>query len=160
MHENPSIQAEAEPTTAPAAPADPATYRGPDRRARPTPRWSRYTFLGGRRRGGRRQGESDGSFVDQYSLRMWLLLVWVALMNAGDSFFTLLHLQDGGIELNPVAEMMLQTGRTGFVALKSFLITVPLAVLCLHKNFPLARIGLWVAAGTYSVLLAYHVSLL
>ena len=78
---------------------------------------------------------------------MWLLLVWVALMNVGDSFFTLLHLQDGGIELNPVAEMLLQTGRTGFVALKSFLITVPLVVLCLHKNFSLARIGLWVGGG-------------
>jgi hypothetical protein len=91
---------------------------------------------------------------------MWGLLLWVAAMNAGDSFFTLLHLQGGGIELNPVAEAMLRTGRTGFVALKSFLITVPLIVLCLHKNFALARVGLWVAAGTYTVLLAYHVSLL
>jgi hypothetical protein len=135
-------------------------HRGSDRRSRPTPRFSRYTFLGGRRRSGRRQGESEGSFVDQYSPRLWLLLVWVALLNAGDSFFTLLHLQDGGIELNPVAELMLQTGRAGFVAWKSFLITVPLAVLCLHKNFPLARVGLWVAAGTYSALLAYHLYLL
>lgn len=159
MHPAPSIQAQDRPALA-AAESDPPGYRGPDRRARPTPRWSRYTLLGGRRRGGRRRGESEGSFVDQYSVRMWLLLVWVALMNAGDSFFTLLHLQDGGIELNPVAEAMLQTGRAGFVGLKSFLITVPLAVLCLHKNFPLARMGLWVAAGTYSVLLAYHLSLL
>ena len=142
------------------AEVDTATYRGPDRRERPTPRFSRYTLLGGRRRGGRRDGEHENSFVDQYSSRMWLLLVWVALMNAGDSFFTLLHLQDGGIELNPVAGLMLQSGRIGFVALKSFLITLPLAVLCLHKNFSLARLGLWVAAGTYSLLLAYHVSLL
>jgi len=135
-------------------------HRGSDRRLRPTPRFSRYTLLGGRRRAGRRDGEHKNSFVDQYSSRMWLLLVWVALMNAGDSFFTLLHLQDGGIELNPVAGLMLQSGRLGFVALKSFLITLPLAVLCLHKNFSLARMGLWVAAGTYSLLLAYHVSLL
>ena len=137
-----------------------AAYRGPDRRRRPTPRFSRYTLFGGRRRTGRRGGESTNSFVDQYSARMWGLLVWVALMNAGDSFFTLLHLQGGGIELNPVADAMLGTGRLGFVFLKSFLITVPLVVLCLHKNFPLARLGLWLAAGTYSLLLAYHVSLL
>ena len=136
------------------------SYRGSDRRSKPTPRFSRFTLFGGRRRGGRRDGESENTFVDQYSGRMWVLLVWVAMMNAGDSFFTLLHLQDGGIELNPVAEQMLQTGRLGFVALKSFLITLPLAVLCLHKNFSLARLGLWIAAGTYSLLLAYHVSLL
>jgi hypothetical protein len=135
-------------------------YRGPDRRERPTPRFSRYTLFGGRRRGGRRAEEALNTFVDQYSVRLWGLMIWIAAMNAGDTFFTLLHLQGGGIELNPVAELMLETGRLGFVALKSFLITVPLVVLCLHKNFSLARVGLWIAAGTYTVLLAYHVSLL
>jgi len=134
--------------------------RAGDRRRSPTPRLSRYTFFGGRRRGSRRDGEAVNSFVDRYSLRMWSLLVWVTLMNSGDSFFTLLHLQQGGIELNPVAGAMLETGRVGFVGLKSFLITVPLVVLCLHKNFALARVGLWIAAGTYTLLLCYHISLL
>jgi hypothetical protein len=87
-------------------------------------------------------------------------MLWIALMNAGDSFFTLLHLQAGGIELNPVAAMMLETGRIGFVLLKSLLITVPLIVLTLHKSFPLARVGIWTAAGAYTLLLAYHVALL
>ncbi len=140
--------------------AQSASYRGPDRRCRPTPRLSRYTFLGGRRKGGRRGEEADNTFVDQYSVRLWGLLIWIAAMNAGDSFFTLLHLQSGGIELNPVAALMLETGRTGFVGLKSFLITVPLVILCLHKNFSLARLGLWIAAGTYTALLAYHITLL
>ena len=108
----------------------------------------------------RAEDETVNTFVDQYSVRMWGLLIWIAAMNAGDTFFTLLHLQGGGIELNPVAELMLETGRLGFVALKSFLITLPLVVLCLHKNFSLARLGLWIVAGTYTVLLAYHVSLL
>jgi len=134
--------------------------RGTDRRRSPTPRLSRFSFFGGRRRGSRRDGENTNTFVDRYSLRMWALMVWVTLMNSGDSFFTLLHLQQGGIELNPVAAAMLETGRSGFVGLKSFLITVPLVVLCLHKNFALARVGLWIAAGTYSALLCYHVSLL
>jgi hypothetical protein len=139
---------------------DSRSYRGPDRRGRPTPRFSRYTMWGGRRKGGRRTAEAVNTFVDQYSTRMWGLMIWIAAMNAGDSFFTLFHLQGGGIELNPVAELMLETGRVGFVALKSFLITVPLVVLCLHKNFSLARLGLWIAAGTYTVLLSYHVMLL
>lgn len=134
--------------------------RGPDRRQHATPRLSRYSFMGGRRRGARREGEELHSFVDQYGQRMWALLAWVALMNACDSFFTLLHLQDGAIELNPVAGWMLTTGRVGFVLLKSILITLPLVVLCLHKNFPLARMGLWLAACVYTALVAYHIWLL
>jgi hypothetical protein len=134
--------------------------RGPDRRAQPTPRLSRFSFLGGRRRSARRGGEGANSFVDQYGLTVWGLLLWVALMNAADSFFTLLHLQNGAVEVNPFAVWMLSTGRLGFVALKSILITLPLVVLCLHKNFALARIGLGVAAGTYTLLCAYHIWLL
>jgi len=137
-----------------------STYRGPDRRSRPTPRISRYTLVGGRRRGSRRAGENEGTFVDQYSGRLLLIMLWIGFMNAGDSFFTLLHLQSGGIELNPIAGMMLGTGRIGFVLLKSLLITVPLIVLTLHKNFPLARIGIWTAAAAYTALLGYHLALL
>ncbi len=138
----------------------PARFRGPDRRRRPTPRFSRFAWLGGRRREGRRQGESENLFVDQFSLRMWLLLAWIALMNGADSFFTIYHLQNGGVELNPVADWMLKTGRLGFVVLKSALIALPLVVLCVHKNFALARAGLWIAAGIYTALLVYHITLL
>lgn len=151
-----------EAVAAPTQPAggEPAPYRGPDRRSRPTPRFSRFTWSGGRRRRARRAGENDGSFVDQYSVRLVAIMIWIAAMNAGDSFFTLLHLQAGGIELNPVADAMLGTGRWGFVILKSALITIPLIVLTLHKNFPLARLGIWTAASAYTALLGYHIALL
>ncbi len=135
-------------------------YRGPDRRVRPTPRFSRYTFFGGRRKRGRRDGENDNAFVDQYSPRLLVVMFWIGLMNIGDSFFTLHHIQAGAIELNPVAAWMLTTGRTGFVLLKASVITIPLIVLTLHKNFSLARVGIWTAAGAYTVLFAYHIALL
>jgi hypothetical protein len=146
------------PTGAPAAPPE-SVRRGSDRRIGPTPRLSRYSFLGGRRSRSRRSEEHEGSFVDLYSLRLWMLVLWVALMNVGDSYFTLVHLQAGGIELNPVAAALLGTGRVGFVFVKSFLIGLALCVLCIHKNFYLARIGLWVAAGSYTLLFIYHLSL-
>lgn len=137
-----------------------AQVRGPDRRREPTPRISRFSFRGGRRQAARRASEGVNAFVDRYDLSIWGLLLWVALMNAADCFFTLLHLQNGAVEVNPFAVWMLSTGRLGFVVLKSLLITLPLVVLCLHKNFPLARIGLGIAAGTYTLLCAYHVWLL
>ena len=133
--------------------------RGPDRRTAPTPRFSRYALWGGRRRAPRRREELEGSFVDVYGRRLLLLILWVALMNIGDSFFTLVHLQAGGVELNPVAKLLLTTGRWNFVFVKSILIGLALIVLAIHKNFHLARIGLWTAAGTYTCLVAYHLLL-
>lgn len=134
-------------------------YRGPDRRLAPTPRLSRFTFSGGRRQGPRRGGEREGSFVDLYGKRLFLLVLWIALMNIGDCFFTLVHLQAGGVELNPVAKLLLTTGRWNFVFVKSILIALALIVLAVHKNFHLARIGLWTAAGTYTCLVVYHLLL-
>lgn len=133
--------------------------RGPDRRTQPTPRLSRYALLGGRRGSVRRADEREGSFVDRYGFGVVLAIGWTALMNAGDSVFTLVHLQSGGIELNPVADSLLQTGRLGFVALKALLMTAALLVLAVHKNFSLARVGLWIAAGSYTLLNLYHLSL-
>jgi hypothetical protein len=134
-------------------------YRGSDRRLAPTPRFSRYALWGGRRRQSRRREEREGSFVDHYGRRLVLLVLWIALMNVGDSFFTLVHLQAGGVELNPVAKLLLTTGRWNFVFVKSLLIGLALIVLAVHKNFRLARIGLWTAAGTYTCLVGYHLLL-
>ncbi len=133
--------------------------RGDDRRAGPTPRISRYAFFGGKRLSPRRTEEKSGSFVDRYPLRVALALTWIALMNIGDSFFTLTHLQSGGIELNPIAAWLLEQGRFGFVFTKCLLISLALLVLCLHKNFQLARAGLWLSAIAYTALFVYHMFL-
>lgn len=140
-------------------PAGPA-FRGPDRRKRPTPRISRYAFWGGRRRHVRRAHEREGTFVDLFDWPLLALAGWIALMNCADSFFTLYHLQAGGIELNPIADKLLQLGREHFVFWKAALISGALLVLCVHKNFALARLGLAAATVTYTLLVVYHVWLL
>ena len=138
---------------------DPPRWRGEDRRKERTPRLSRWSFVGGRRRGPRREGERDGSFVDLYGLGMLLALMWIALANVADCFFTLVHLQNGGSEVNPVADLLLQTGLVNFVLLKSGLVSVALLVLCLHKNLRIAKYGIWGAALAYGVLIVYHLAL-
>lgn len=131
-----------------------------ERRSRATPRFSRFTVLGGRRRGPRRREEREGTFVDLYGWGWWLLVLWVAAMNCLDTYFTLLHLQAGGTEINPVADELLRTGRLGFVLSKTLLIGVALVVLTIHKNFTLARVGVFGAAGVYTLLVGYHLTLL
>ncbi len=131
-----------------------------ERRSRPTPRFSRFALWGGQRRGPRRREEVEGTYVDVYGVGWWLLILWIALMNCADTYFTLLHLQAGGAEINPVADELLRTGRVGFVLTKSLLIGVALVVLTVHKNFSLARLGVYAAAGIYTLLVAYHLVLL
>ena len=130
-----------------------------DRRGSPTPRLSRFSIRGGRRTRVQRAEEVEGSFIDRYSPGMLLWVLWVSLMNIGDSFFTLVHLQAGGVEVNPIADALLQTGRFGFVAAKGVLIGTALLVLTLHKNFWLARVGLWISTGAYTALVIYHLTL-
>ncbi|MCA9002270.1 MAG: hypothetical protein KDB61_10115 [Planctomycetes bacterium] len=160
--EHPQV-AETKPSSMDAFPTFPHAQghipRGADRRKQPTPRFSRYSFGGGRRKHVRRPDEREGSYVDLYGMGILLAAIWVAMMNTGDSYFTLVHLQSGGIELNPFAQLLLQTGRFGFVFSKGLMITVAILVLIQHKNFWLARVGLWIAAGAYTVLNLYHLSL-
>ncbi len=125
----------------------------------PTPRLSRFSITGGRRSTVQRGEESEGSYVDLYSSWVLFWVLWVALMNIGDSFFTIVHLQAGGVEVNPVAAAMLKTGRFGFVFIKAVLIGVALLVLTLHKNFQLARVGLWMSTAAYTALVIYHLTL-
>jgi hypothetical protein len=136
-----------------------ALTRGPDRRGRNTPRFSSYSLSRGQRGRVRRGEEREGSFVDLYGSGLLIALMWITLANVADSFFTLIHLQGGGTEINPIADFLLRAGLTRFVLLKSALVGMALLVLCVHKNFRIARIGLWTAAGAYTLLIAYHVAL-
>ncbi|MDP6520707.1 MAG: DUF5658 family protein [Planctomycetota bacterium] len=146
-------------STATSPDTSPDSWNGLDRRLQGTPRFSRFSFWGGRRRALAAGVEREGSFVDVYSARLLLAVFWIALMNAADSFFTMIHLQHGGIELNPVAGQLLRLGRWEFVLAKSALIAAALVVLVIHKNFLLARVGLFTAAGAYTLLVAYHLFL-
>ena len=157
-------EAQASPTSTanpfnPPSAAELGRRRRTDRRAAPTPRISRFSLFGGRRRRVQRSEELEGSFVDMYSTMMLVWVLWVSLMNLGDSFFTLVHLQAGGIEVNPVADALLRTGRFGFVFAKGALIGCALLVLTLHKNFWLARTGLWISTAAYTALVIYHLTL-
>ena len=117
-------------------------------------------MVGGRRRAVRRDEEREGTFVDLCDWPLLGVLAWISVANVADSFFTLHHLQAGGIELNPVAEMLLRTGHFGFVSIKCGLISLALLVLLMHKNFAAARLGIWVSGIAYTVLLGYHLLLL
>ena len=130
-----------------------------DRRLEPTPLWS--AFLGRRRRRhGRREGEGERIYVDRFRRRDVLLVVAILVLNIFDALFTLIWLQRGGAEGNPVMAWLLDHSTSAFLIQKCLVVGAWLVLLVVHKNFPLARIGLYSLAGVYSLLILYHFALI
>ena len=122
---------------------------------------SRYTFWGGRRRSsGRRSGEPRSCFVDEHGSVLFLVVVAIIALNFLDAWFTIYFLSHGGSELNPLVNWLLQGGTWPFILGKSLGIGICVGVLTITKNFRVARIGLGIVLGGYSLLLCWHLTLL
>ena len=133
--------------------------RGPDRRQRPTPLFSRYTFFGGRRASDRRRSDVSSGYVDRYEAWLAAALVTIAALCALDAVFTLLYIQKGGSEANPIMAAVIEWGPQPFLVLKCVVTNVGLLVLCLHKNFKYVKQVIGALLGIYGALLVYHLYL-
>jgi uncharacterized protein DUF5658 len=131
----------------------------PDRRAQPTPAVSRYSFWGGQRRGKAYSEGGERTYVDLYSHKVWIALSFFLMLNLLDAHFTLIYLQRGGSEGNPVAQSLLNAGVPFFITAKNLGIGFGVVLFCLLKNFPNARRGIMLVLTFYSVLTVYHILL-
>jgi len=130
----------------------------PDRRQQTTSlletlRWH------GRRTGGRRQGESTDIYVDRPAPEIVRLVLFVIICSALDALFTLLHLQQGGSEGNPLIAFLLNQDITAFVSLKIGLTGLGALVLAMHHRFRRGLQGLYILSLAYAGLLVFHVCL-
>lgn len=130
-----------------------------DRRRAPTRMMSRFTWTGGRRSGDRRRGGVESLYVDVYEPWLAAVLVGVGLLCALDAVFTLLYLQKGGAEANPLMAEVIEWGPRAFILFKCAVTNAGLAVLCLHKNFRYVKGVIAGLAGVYGLLFLYHLYL-
>ena len=129
--------------------------RSRDRRGRPTRFWD--SLLGRRRRAeGRRYGEGGDAYVDRFAMGDVLLVLGIFSLNIFDAFCTLVWLRRGGSEGNPLMNLAIEAGDSVFLFQKCIVAGLWLLVLLVHKNFRIARIGLWVLLGVYGTLALYH----
>ena len=115
-----------------------------------------YLFFRGRRRGGRREGETQLIYVDHPGPWVLAALVTLLLLSIADACFTLYELSRGGSEANPVMRAALELGNGSFIILKTVVTLLGATFLCLHKNWTLGRRCLVVALVGYVVLTAWH----
>jgi hypothetical protein len=98
--------------------------------------------------------------VDRYSARDVLLVVVILLLNVVDALCTLAWLSRGGAEGNPLMNWVLEMGNGFFLFQKCIVAGGWLIVLLVHKNFRIARLGLWMLLAVYGLLALYHGMLL
>ena len=131
-----------------------------DRRARPTPLLSRYWLIG-RRRGGRRVGEFENIYVDRYTPFEVSLVIGVLMLSVLDMVFTVIHLNAGGSEANPVMAWILSTGgQTLFIVVKIASTLIGLFVLLIHVRFRRVRPLLTFTFLVYAGIFVFHMYLM
>ena len=130
--------------------------RSGDRRNKPTPLFSRYMLFGGRRTGDRRIAGSPNQYVDRYEAWLVGALVAISALCALDAVFTLLYIQKGGSEANPVMAVVIEWGPLPFLVIKCVVTNLGLVILCLHKNFRYVKAVICWLLAIYSALLVYH----
>ena len=108
-----------------------------DRRKQPTPALSRFTLWGRRKAFRRKEDQERGGYVDRYSSGLLFLIILVAGLSVLDSLFTMMILDDGGWEVNPVVRSVIQLYGDRFWVWKFSIVSFPLILLCLHSKFRL-----------------------
>ena len=132
----------------------------PDRRRKPTPILSRYSLRGQRKDVRRDEDRRRHIYVDQYSLRFFILLMAILLLGTADAFLTLYHVHvNNAEELNPIMDFFLGMSPKIFFNVKYILTALCLTVLCVHKNLPIVKYLLGMVFLIYFVIVLNHLYL-
>jgi len=106
-----------------------------DRRKQPTPALSRYLFGGGRRILRRKEDQETGGYVDRYSPTLLTFLISIVGLNILDAFLTIMILDLGGWEVNPIVHSAMQLYGNNFWIWKFSIASASVVFLCLVSKF-------------------------
>ena len=106
-----------------------------DRRKRPTPALSTFILRGRRRSFRRKEDQERGGYVDLYGSGLLFLIVLIVGLNILDALLTMMILEDGGLEMNPIVHSVIQIYGDRFWIWKFAMVSVSLILLCLHNKF-------------------------
>lgn len=138
--------------------------RGPERR-RPNLASYVHGSLNPRRRAGRRSGDQDYPIVDWHPPRIFTVAFLILLLCVSDAVLTIILMEHGAIEANPIMAFFLPKGLGWFTAAKLALTSVGCVVLVACSRMRLFRTlpgetMLYGVAALYAALIVYELRLL
>jgi hypothetical protein len=130
-----------------------------DRRRKPTPRLSWFTFFGRRRTLRRKTDREKGGYVDRYSYIFFFLLVLILGLNILDSLFTMMIIDLGGQEFNPLVRSFIELHGDMFWVWRFVIVSIALVLLYLHRGFIMVRRMIIAISLIYIIIVAYQMYL-
>jgi hypothetical protein len=124
-----------------------------DRRKQPTPILSRYTIWGRRKD---LMGLPNERYVDRYSPRLLLFLILMVGLNYLDACFTMMILENGGQELNPIVGAAIDLLGEKFWIWKFVVVSFSSVILCLHSQDIRIKIIIALLCSFYVGLVSYQ----
>jgi hypothetical protein len=131
-----------------------------DRRKQQTPFWSFFTFFGRRRWLRRKSDREEGGYSDRYSPVLFFFIVLILALNILDSLFTMILIDLGGQEFNPIVQSVMALHGDQFWIWKFLMVSGSLVLLCLHRGFKFFRKIIIVIASIYLVIVLYQIFLI
>ena len=128
---------------------------GDDRRKQQPLKW-RTLLRGGRRGTIRRADDRQRDFyVDRYRESLFAVIVFILFLSVIDAVLTLLLLQHGAVEINPIMAFYIDVGPYAFLGVKYGLTSLGVVLLLLFRNVVLKSIRIRAEALIYVVLAAF-----
>ncbi len=131
-----------------------------DRRRKPTSRWSWYNFFGRRTTFRRKSDQEKGGYVDRYSHILFFLLVLILGLNILDSLFTMMIIDLGGQEFNPLVRAFIELHGDMFWIWRFAIASIALTLLYLHRGFVFVRRVIIAIGLVYIVIVSYQMYLI
>ena len=98
--------------------------------------------------------------MDRYGSGLLFLIVLIAGLNILDALFTMMILEDGGLEMNPIVHSAIQIYGDRFWIWKFVMVSVPLILLCLHNKFRLAIPAMLGISAIYMTVVLFQIFLI
>ena len=102
----------------------------------------RILMFGRRQEVRRRVDQERILYLDRYSKTIFRLIVVILVFSVLDAFLTLLLIDHGAVELNPLMAFYLKIGPAQFVAVKYALTSLSIFVLLVYSNNSIKRLNL------------------
>lgn len=103
-------------------------------------------------------------YMDWYEPRYWSVVIVIMLLCIADAFFTVILINNGANELNPIVSRLLDGGVLWFFSLKYLLTAACAMIIMMHKRFQIFGLRgshvLLVCAVGYIFLFHYQLMLL
>jgi len=128
---------------------------GKDRRKEGRPR-IRFFLRGGKRENMRRLEDQNKLFyADRYSQSLFAAIVTILFLSVADAFLTLLLMEHGAIEINPVMAYYLNIGPYAFLMVKYLLTCLAVIILLICQNIFLRTIKIYTRSLFYLIIAAF-----